>query len=540
MFCGHRQIAQTQKDEQPTDAVVDQLNVAMASSERPVESTDPNESSKTLIVAAAPKVQKGARLLKWTNRARNQTCRPSKILRPRTIQDIVEIVQNAKAEGKKIRCVAGGFTWSSSSVVEDDGLLIVVDKMTKIFTPVHVEGQGWTVELETGVTIKALDEFLRKHNPPLAMTSNLMTDSVCFGGIMALGSHGSTTHSRTLPDLASEVKIVDANGTLNTFTREKDPIEFSAAACNLGLLGIIYSYTVRIEPMYNLKTSDTYPLRVDYYGDCPKLGGARLKELVAQNDQIQILCWVFNGHYGKRKQDLDYIWIKQWKRTELPETGTARWKYVRFVRQFVANSLGSMLLKVMAANPKITPLINSGISAGCKTGFEKILEAPDAIHYQSDVKNVPCIGFECVFKVDEGFENASKAWKFVIDKIHEYAARGEYPVNMVLDMRFIKSSDQLMSYAYDEDPEAVFCTIDIVSVAKTKGVEDFTAVVAQYWMDEFKARPHWAKRWEHIPGIVPYLRDQAGPQLELFESVRRKYDPQGMFMNKTFAGVLGH
>ncbi|KAF9085125.1 hypothetical protein BGX23_009958, partial [Mortierella sp. AD031] len=107
----------------------------MASSERPVESTDPNESSKTLTVAAAPKVQKGTRLPKWTNRARNQTCRPSKILRPRTIQDIVEIVQNAKAEGKKIRCVAGGFTWSSSSVVEDDGLLIVVDKMTKIFTP---------------------------------------------------------------------------------------------------------------------------------------------------------------------------------------------------------------------------------------------------------------------------------------------------------------------------------------------------------------------------------------------------------------------
>lgn len=45
---------------------------------------------------------------------------------------------------------------------------------------------------------------------------------------------------------------MDATGTLNTFTREKDPIEFSAAACNLGLLGVIYSYSLRIEPMFNV------------------------------------------------------------------------------------------------------------------------------------------------------------------------------------------------------------------------------------------------------------------------------------------------
>jgi hypothetical protein len=51
---------------------------------------------------------------------------------------------------------------------------------------------------------------------------------------------------------------------------------------------------------------------------------------------------------------------------------------------------------------------------------------------------------------------------------------------------------------------------------------------------------HWAKLWEHIPNIVPYLRKQARPQLDQFESIRKKYDPEGLFMNKTFAGILGH
>ncbi|KAG0313879.1 hypothetical protein BGZ97_009805, partial [Linnemannia gamsii] len=45
--------------------------------------------------------------------------------------------------------------------------------------------------------------------------------------------------------------------------------------------------------------------------------------------------------------------------------------------------------------------------------------------------------------------------------------------------------------------------------------------------------PHWAKMWEHVPGIVPYLRRQAGERYDRFEGIRKKYDPNGMFMNAT-------
>lgn len=61
-------------------------------------------------------------------------------------------------------------------------------------------------------------------------------------------------------------------------------------------------------------------------------------------------------------------------------------------------------------------------------------------------------------------------------------------MNMTIDMRFIKSSDQIMSYVYDEDPEAIFCTIEIVSVAGTKDFGDFSAKVAQHWISEYNAR----------------------------------------------------
>lgn len=138
---------------------------------------DSPTGSNSKIISPTTKAGEVSKPRKWTNWAGNQTCRPSKILRPTTLQGITDIVRSAKEEKKTIRCVAGAHTWSSSSLV-DDGLLVFVNRMTKIFSPVYVEDRGWTVEVETGVTVKALDDYLRKHNPPLAMTANIVLDTV--------------------------------------------------------------------------------------------------------------------------------------------------------------------------------------------------------------------------------------------------------------------------------------------------------------------------------------------------------------------------
>ncbi|KAF9907312.1 hypothetical protein EC991_011134 [Linnemannia zychae] len=415
---------------------------------------------------------------KWINWAKNQICRPSISLQPKTLQDLIKAVKIAKTQKKKIRCVAGGYTWSSASVVQEDGILVFVDKMTQIYEPVHVEGLGWTVELETGVTVKALDEYLRRHDPPLAMPANNVLDSACLGGILALGSHGAATHSRTLSDLACEVKIVDASGTLNTFTQERNPVEFSAAACNLGLLGIIYSY----------------PILEEYLG-CPKQGGSRLKEMVLQNDQTQLLYWPFNSYFKSkskpaRERTQDEIWVKQWRRTDQPSSGTAAWKSLRTISQYISTCIGIGLLKTMSSKPATIPWINSRISKGLHHPIEKVLVAPDAIHFMSNLNNPIVVGLELVFKVDEGpaVMTVKLTREIHLIKIHEYAARGEYPVSMTLDMRFIKASDQIMSYAYDKDPETIFCAFEILSAANTKGFEEFSAIIAQHLMFEYQAR----------------------------------------------------
>ncbi|KAF9993707.1 hypothetical protein BGZ65_010738, partial [Modicella reniformis] len=178
----------------------------------------------------------------WYNWAKNQSCRPAEQPYPKSQEDLIRIVNEAREKGKKVRCAGTGHSWSSSSVT--DGVLVMVEMMTKIYPP-EKSAEGWTVQVETGVTVKKLDHFLREHEPQLAMPSNVVLESVRYGGVLSLGCHGAATQTQTLADLVCEVKIIDAHGNPNTFTQEKDAEEFSAACINLGLLGVIYSYTLR-------------------------------------------------------------------------------------------------------------------------------------------------------------------------------------------------------------------------------------------------------------------------------------------------------
>ncbi|KAF9561746.1 hypothetical protein EC968_005623, partial [Mortierella alpina] len=377
--------------------------------------------------------------------------------------------------------------WTGNqSFVEDDGFLVMVKDMDTISAPTLSADGVWTVEIETGVSVKDLDDYLRKCDPPLALSSNVVFDSPLYGGLLSLGSHGAATRESTLSDKVTCVKIVGADGALNTFTKENDPVEFSAATINLGLLGIIYSYTIQVEPMFKLQLVDSHPLQSEYFTTA-KMGGPQLKSLVQASEQIEFLYLPFG------------------------------YKDFRF--------------------PKITPYLCYPVYA-LKPRDDKVLHVPEAIHHYGGLGQFKIKELEMAFKVDDAFENVIDAWNFAMDLMYEFANRGEFPLNLALEMRFLKASRMTMSNAYDDDPTAVYCMIQVVTKAEARGFTEFTAKLGRYWMDTLQARPHWAKVWEHIPGIVPYLRKLDSARFDKFETIRKKYDPEAMFMNATFAGIL--
>jgi len=456
---------------------------------------------------------------KWHNWAGNIVFEPEKILYPKNVEDLKGYVKKAKSEGKKIRCAAEGHSWSSLSVTSD--YLVVFDKLKKI--DVERRNDGWVVNAEAGASIAEIDIVLKEHKPPLTITSMTVLDNVRIAGVVATGCHGATIEARTIPDQVVSLQIVTGDGELHEFSDVNNREEMEAARVSLGLLGIIYRVALRVEPMYDLQMIDTTPLVTEF-------NAATLKNLVLNSDGIQLFYWPFNS--TSKEKSKEKLWIKRWvksgdKPITLDDLEQTFYRIAQNAATKIANSFYHQLLEFPGKTPTITNLA----SKVKLVNREQVWKAPDAIHYQAGIDNIPCEDLEFAIKVDDNFENVLTELHHIIDRIFDYDKEDKYPVNLVAEMRILKSSSSTLSFIHDKDPNAYYFFVEVLSIKDTPLYKEFSIELAKRWMDKYNALPHWGKYWEYVPNIHEYLHNQLGERLQKFEAIRAKYDPSKIFFD---------
>ncbi|GJJ72195.1 hypothetical protein EMPS_04552 [Entomortierella parvispora] len=455
----------------------------------------------------------------WTNWGGNLTYQPERTFHPKTLGDLKTIARLAKTHGKKIRCTGSGHSWSSTAVSKD--YLVSTREMDKVSPPVHNPegpcegGDGWTVTIETGVLIEDLDLYLRQHNPPLTLPSNVLVGCVRYGGVLTMGTHGASVNSSTMSDMVTEMTIVNAHGELVTYSEAVDPEAFNAACLNLGLLGLIYTATLKVELMQTrMRVRDSYP-RLDsiFNTSDPSASGLKLKSMVLQQDSIEFIYWPFK-RFGQETFN-EHIWCKQWARTTdlVPEGEEAEARK-----------------KLLAERP---PSVDHPFFASFHVG-EEIMEIPDAIHFPFGDGKSTVLDTGIAMKVDPDFKNVIEAFSELVEKNYEFSRSMPERMGTALELRFIRSSNKMLSPVYDEDPEAIFAMVNLMALSGTPGFEELAAATMANWIHRYNAKPHWAKMWEATPGVVPYLRQEYGPRIARFNKVRKVQDPLDMFVNATF------
>ncbi|KAG0000591.1 hypothetical protein BGZ65_004229 [Modicella reniformis] len=442
----------------------------------------------------------------WTNWSKSLEAKPTATWYPRSLADLQVILREAKANNKKIRCAGTGHSWCGGAVTGD--YLVLNHSMNKIHEPKETN-HGWTVTIETGVTVAELDAALRAHNPPLAVPSNVLPIDVRYGGILTMGCHGPSVNARSMCDMITEMTILNADGDLVTYSEAKDPEAFSAACVNLGLLGIIYTVTLKVETMNTrLRVKDSYPT-LENLLDGPD-AGLKLKARILNNEGTEFLYWPFK-HFMKPDQN-DAIWIKEWERTTEPAE---------------------------SVNPHEgrPPMIDNPFFSTFHVG-ERVLETPDALHFQlgDGVTTVSDAG--AAIKADSDFKNIVQMFKELVEKNWAFTTSMPERMGTALEMRIIKASNKMMSPLYDEDPEALYCLVNVMAASGTPGFEDYSIDIVQNWIDKYQAKPHWPKMWEKVPGVATYLRREYGDRLVRFNRVRKTQDPQDMFVNDTWKPLL--
>ncbi|KAF0511652.1 FAD-binding domain-containing protein [Gigaspora margarita] len=428
---------------------------------------------------------------------------PNAIFEPSTLQDLIDIVKLAKKNNKTIRCAAQGHTVSSLSVT--DHYLVVVNNLNKAKVQKHSK-YGWTVTAEAGMSLSELDQALRAHNPPLTLNSETVYNSFRVSGVIAVGAHGANPRS--------------------------------------GLLGIIYSVTFRVQPMYNLIMNDNYVSINEW------LNANNIKKLLNSSDGIELFYWPFNGFNQSDPNPFDtnkdLVWVKNWVRTDKPVSITQKQLEQLRKTQRQGMILQYQLLSSLLKNPEETPNITSSIwedfiSSGNKS---LVLEAPDAFHYVPAEESVKLDLMEFGFKVDPDFSNVVTEFLFAIKTMYKFAKQGKFPLNYIIDLRIIKSTKALLSTTFDNDSEALYCQLDFETAYRTPSWEEFGKFMAKRYFDKYKAKPHWAKEWEFIPNVTSYLSNVLSDQIKQFEQIRAKYDPDKIFfdnksLQEIFSKALG-
>ncbi|MBT3984311.1 MAG: FAD-binding protein [Bacteriovoracaceae bacterium] len=198
--------------------------------------------------------------------------------RPYSTLEVSQIVKNAYAKGEKIKVV--GTLHSATGIICSEGHIISTENLNHVLGLENVGAKEY-VNVEPGVTVFALSEWLHKRGKALAGIPHMGFRDLTVAGAIATGSHGSSPkHTGVISNIVDGVEFVDGLGNIRTVT-EKDP-EIKALRVSLGMLGITTKLKLRIQDQFNLE------VKVSFHHEDLLLGSKNIHDVVADCDYGQL------------------------------------------------------------------------------------------------------------------------------------------------------------------------------------------------------------------------------------------------------------
>lgn len=450
----------------------------------------------------------------WDNWARLTPLQVQYVCTPQTIEDLVLAVKEAHAEGQQVRVVASGFSWSS--IVPSDNTLIFCERLNRVEVDLSDPSKP-CVWAEAGVTNRQLNRELARHG--LCMPWNVVLENVRVAGIASTGTHGTGKNTSTVGDLVEAFEVLDAEGNMRVLSDATvGPEIMSAARLGLGLFGVITRVRLRVAPLHRVRqTDERIPAETVL---------AKLPELVRDHDSVELYWFAFNRD----------MWIRTIDKTDEPRTfhGHGFWfKTQNFLQNAWISITARLVSRVM---PRLTPsMLRLGMYfLPFRT---RVLDLPESHHYHHWIEMMPAGCMEVGFKADPDLANVRRAFEVAQRLVSEYEARGLYPLNLTLNVRFIGSSTALLTPAYGE---GLTCYAEIMFMGRPEGWAEFSSDLCRAWLEVPGALPHWSKEFEHVVDVVPLMRKALGDRRDRFLAALAAtgIDPDRAFFNAVTRRVL--
>jgi hypothetical protein len=436
--------------------------------------------------------------------------KPQVVVKPTTVEEIVEILRNPDKYPSPIRAVGSNHS-TTRCAIADGGTVIVMTGLNRI-----VEIGKDYVTAEAGALYIDVGKELEKHG--LQFYVNIELGNLTIGSGVCCG-----TKDGSLPEqfgqvnaYATSIKLITPSGELMEVTQEKDSELMQAMRSSYGLLGIVYEATIRARPRQLMRVE-----HVSYtFDEFDKAYPAIRK----RDDAMMYFA----------SPQLEKITVEFTRPADNPQGKASRWGWK--VRNSVWALYGPGFSSLCTNYMPIGRLRNFLLNLSQRMqlwALTKMLHHKEGYPFDQMIRYGERGGagkytFSLWGFPEEKFATVLREYaKFSAD----YHKRTGYRIDVMdVGYRVGKDTNSLLSYTYN----GTAITIDPVA-STAKGWREF---LAEY--NEFCIRNGAAPLFNQSPFLTREQVTKAfGARLEKFAEYRRKCDPTDRLLTPYFAELLG-
>lgn len=409
------------------------------------------------------------------NWAGNLSYSATEIKTPNTVEELQELV----AVTPKVKAL--GTRHSFSDIADTTGDLISTQFLDQLLS---IDLKGNLVTIQGGVTYGDLCEFLDEHGFSIHNLASLPHISVA--GACSTATHGSGELNGCLSTAVESLKLVRADGEIESFSREEGG-DFAGAVVSLGSLGIITELSLQIAPSFQMSQ--------EVFQNVP------LRAALDHFDEIQAMAYSVSFFTHWRDGKIDQIWLKH------KGSGSGE----------------PELFSGKAATTHLHPLTTMS-PVNCSPQMGELGPWHERMpHFRMDY--TPSSGEELQSEylvlrrhAIPALEEIAKLGPQISDYLH------------VSEIRTIAADDLWMSPFYQEPGVGIHFTWK----KDWPSVRQLLPLIEEK-LAPFDAKPHWGKLFamglDQIEGLYPRLGD--------FRALMARLDPQGKFRNSFNESKLG-
>ena len=426
-----------------------------------------------------------------TNWSKLQRFQPREILAPRSEDELASIVTRAAVEGRRVKVMGAGHSFTAVAVTPD--FHVTIHELAQLHS---VDRASGLVTVGAGITLHRLNRVLDEHG--LALTNMGDIDKQSLAGAISTGTHGTGLAYGGIATQVRGLRLLLPDGTLIDVDAGHHAELFECARVGLGALGIITRVTLQTVPSFRIRAVETTHTLDEVLEAWP--------ETIRTHDHAEFFFMPGGRNAARKIND----------RTDDPPAPLPRSTYL--TDKLVGENLAfGVINRVARRMPRVAPTVakllnNSSADRSYTDVSYKIFATPRWVHFYESEWSVPLDSLEDV-----------------VGEVNAFARTLGKPITFPIEIRCAAADDIPLSTAHGEDRGYIAAHV----FWGTPYDEYFSGLAAI--VRSVGGRPHWGKMHTETAGSLAGLY----PQWERFQSTRRSVDPDGRFTNSYLERVLG-